>query len=83
MRKLKLLNEVHKELKEAGFEYLGDCIICDCYTHFWVKPIGDGKYKVAIADGWLGDYTPYFKEVDEEEVQRIKERIYEELHPRR
>jgi hypothetical protein len=75
MRKLKLLSEVHKELKEAGFEYLGECIICDCFTHYWVKPIGEGKYKVAISDGWLGDYTPQFKEVDDEKLMLIKERI--------
>lgn len=76
MRKLKQLNEVRKELIEAGFEYLGECIICDCFTHFWVKPIGDGRHEIAISDGWLGDYTPYFSQIDDEGLRRIKERIH-------
>jgi hypothetical protein len=75
VKKLRLLNEVHKELKEAGFEYLGECIICDCFIHYWVKPIGDGKYKVAVSDGWLEDYTPQFREVDDDGLRLIKERI--------
>jgi hypothetical protein len=72
MRKPKSLSEVERELKEAGFKYLGGCSECDCYTNYWVKPIGEGRYIVAIADGWFDDYTPRFKEVNEEEMQRIK-----------
>ena len=75
MRKPKSLREVNEMLIKAGFEYLGECVICDCFTYFWVKPIGESKYKVAVSDGWLGDYTPQFREVDDEGLRLIKERI--------
>jgi len=73
----KSLSEVDAELKEAGFAYLGSCIICDCYHHFWVKQLSDDKYLLAISDGWLEDYTPKFYDADEEDVQRVKKKIRE------
>ena len=74
MQRIKSLSEVDAELKTAGFEYLGSCVICDCYHHFWVKRLSDDRYQLAISDGWLKDYTPKFREVTAEVVQRIKER---------
>ena len=77
MKKIKTLEEVHKELKAAGFEFLGFRIICDCYHYYWARPLGNGKYQLAISDGWFGDYTPEFHEVTEEDLQRVKKKIRE------
>jgi len=54
MKKIKTLEEVHKELKAAGFEFLGFRIICDCYHYYWARPLLDAL--VAKAEQILAEH---------------------------
>ena len=49
--------EAKQWLKENGFVYLGSANICDCWTEFYVRHIGN-VVEVAKVDGWLNDYRP-------------------------
>ncbi|MCD6505543.1 hypothetical protein J7M22_02845 [Candidatus Poribacteria bacterium] len=70
--------ELEERLRAEGFRYLGSYIASDCSILNWIRPIEDGQFEVASADGWLGNWTPHVRKLDMERLYRLIERILAE-----
>jgi len=72
----KRLHEVEEELREKGYKYLGAMIVGDSDIHYWVKE-GDGKFSLVTVEEWTDFTEVKTKEVTEEQLREIEERIEE------
>jgi len=73
----KRIHEVEEDLKGRGYRYLGTLVVGDSNIRYWVKEEGDGKFSLVTVEEWADFTEVKTKEVTEEQLREIEERIEE------